>query len=121
MPQHIDIQDLLIWAFHHQRVESRLHADPDAMTVYWAVLALPAPHATVISRCAREAAAPDWRASTRERCVCLDEVRRSRRLYSEWIRAMVVLKSTLNGSLEQFVVHGPRLAEQPWLQRQLSA
>ena len=55
MPQRIDIQDLLIWAFRAEQVESRRHVDPDALTVYWAVLALPAPHATVISRFAREA------------------------------------------------------------------
>lgn len=121
MPQHIDVEDLLIWAFRHQKVETRTDADSDAMTVYWAVLALPSPHATIISRCAREAAAPDWRAATHDRCVSLDDVRRSRRLYSEWVRAMIVLKSTLNGSLTQFVVQGPRLAQQPWLQRQLSA
>lgn len=121
MPQRIDIEDLLVWAFRHERVETRQHANPDALTVYWAVLALPAPHATVVSRCAREAAAPDWRAATREPCVALEDVRRARRLYSEWIRAMVVLQSTLNGSLTQFIVLGPRLADQPWLRRQLSA
>lgn len=120
MPQRIDIQDLLIWAFRGQSVESATAADPDALTVYWAVLALPAPHATVIRRFAREARRPDWRAA-HTRCVSLDGVRRSRRLYTEWVRALVVLQRTLEGSLGHFAVSGPNLDEQPWLGERLRA
>ena len=121
MPQRIDIQDLLIWAFRVEQVESRRHVDPDALTVYWAVLALPVPHATVISRFAREAKCPDWRTEVSQRCVSLDRVRRCRRLYTEWVRALVVLQQTLSGALTGFTVLGPDLDEQPWVQERLRA
>ena len=121
MPQRIDIQALLIWAFRLEKVETRLNADPDALTVYWAVLALPVPHATVISRFAREAKRPDWRIEVGERFVSLDRVRRSRRLYTEWVRALVVLQRTLTGALIRFSVSGPDLDEQPWRQDRLRA
>lgn len=121
MPQRIDIQDLLIWAFRTEKVETRQHADPDALTTYWAVLALPVPHATVISRFAREGKRPDWRADVGESFVSLDRVRRTRRLYTEWVRALVVLQQTLGGSLSRFVVTGPNLEEQPWLRQRLRA
>lgn len=120
MPQRVDIQELLIWAFRVQRVEFETTADPDALTVYWAVLALPIPHATVIRRFAREARRPDWHAAN-TRTVSLDGVRRSRRLYTEWVRAMVVLQRTLDGTLSQFSVTGPDLDEQPWLRERLRA
>ncbi len=115
MPRRIDIQDLLIWAFRTQQVENRPTAEADAQATYWAVLALPLPHATVIRRFAREGRRPDWHAP-RTRCVSLEAVRRSRRLYVEWVRALVVLQRTLEGSLSQYSVTGPGLDEQPWLQ-----
>jgi len=120
MPERIDIQELLIWAFRSQSVETAPFADPDALTIYWAVLALPAPHATVIRRFAREARRPDWHAA-HTRCVSLEGVRRSRRLYTEWVRALVVLQRTLDGSLCRFAVIGPNLDEQPWLRERLHA
>ena len=113
MPQRIDIQDLLIWAFRNQAVETKPAADGDAQTVYWAVLALPLPHATVIRRFAREARRPDWR-SGHSRCISLDAVRRSRRLYTEWVRALVVLQRTLEGTLSRYSVSGPGLDDEPW-------
>lgn len=120
MAQRIDIQDLLIWAFRQQSVETATGAEPDALIVYWAVLALPIPHATMIRRFAREARRPDWRAA-HTRCVSLDGVRRSRRLYTEWVRALVVLQRTLDGALGRFAVTGPNLDEQPWLRDRLRA
>ena len=114
MPQRIDIQDLLIWAFRTEAVESRSAADIDALTVYWAVLALPAPHVTIIRRFAREARRPDWHAG-RGRTVSLDAVRRSRRIYTEWVRALVVLQRAIDGALTNYRVVGPGLDEQPWL------
>jgi hypothetical protein len=121
MPQRIDIQNLLIWAFRTEKVETRLHADPDAMTVYWAVLALPGPHATVISRFAREAKCPDWRTEISGNCISLERVRRARRLYTEWVRALVVLQGTLVGVLHRYAVVGPNLDEQPWVRERLRA
>ena len=118
MAQRIDIQDLLVWAFRHQAVENAAGAEADALTVYWAVLAVP--HATVIRRFAREARRPDWHAA-HTRCVSLDGVRRSRRLYTEWVRALVVLQRTLEGSLGRFTVTGPNLDDQPWLRERLRA
>lgn len=120
MQHRIDIQDLLIWAFRSQSVESRSQADIDALTVYWAVLALPTPHATLIRRFAREARRPDWHAG-RGRCVSLDAVRRSRRIYTEWVRALVVLQRTLDGSLTSYRVVGPSLDEQPWVGERMRA
>lgn len=120
MLQNIDIQDLLIWAFRAQSVETRANADPEAFAVYSAVLALPVPHATMIRRFAREGLRPDWRAG-RNRCISLDGVRRSRRIYTEWVRALVVLQRSLNGSLERFRVMGPNLEEQPWMAERMRA
>lgn len=120
MPQRIDIQELLVWAFRAQRVESSAGADADALAIYWAVLALPTPHATVIRRFAREARRPDWHAAN-TRTVSLDGVRRSRRLYTEWVRAMMVLQRTLEGTLCRFSVIGPDLDDQPWLRERLRA
>lgn len=120
MPQRIDIQDLLIWAFRAESVESRPQADVDALTVYWAVLALPTPHATMIRRFAREARRPDWHAG-HGRCISLDAVRRSRRVYTEWVRALVVLQHTLDDVLPDYQVIGPNLEEQPWVGERLRA
>lgn len=120
MAQPIHIQDLLIWAFRTQSVESRPDADIDALTVYWAVSALPTPHATMIRRFACEARRPDWHAG-RGRCVSLDAVRRSRRIYTEWVRALVVLQRTLDDVLPDYQVIGPNLDEQPWLGERLRA
>jgi hypothetical protein len=120
MPQNIDIQELLIWAFRAQSVETRTTADPDALVVYWAVLALPAPHATMIRRFAREGRRPDWHAG-KNVCISLDGVRRSRRIYTEWVRALMVLQRALNGSLQRFRVIGPNLAEQPWMAERMRA
>ena len=114
MLQRIDIQDLLIWAFRTEAVESRPQAHPDARTVYWAVMALPSPHVTMIRRFATEARRPDWH-STGGRCVSLDAVRRSRRIYTEWVRALVVLQRTIDGALTSYRVIGPSLDEQPWI------
>ena len=110
----IDIQDLLVWAFRDEDVEASPTADPDAVTVYWAVLALPLPHAKAIRRFARSGTAPDWHPA-RGRTVSLEATRRSRRLYSEWVRAMVVLQRTLDGTLSRYRVSGPRLDEEPWM------
>ncbi|MDB5542196.1 MAG: hypothetical protein JWQ89_3923 [Devosia sp.] len=120
MSQRIDIQQVLVWAFRVQKVETAASADPDAMTVYWAVLALPVPHATLIRRYAREARRPDWHAADTP-TVSLEGVRRLRRLYTEWVRALVVLQRTLEGTLSRFHVTGPCLDEQPWLRERLRA
>ena len=114
MPQRIDIQNLLIWAFRAEAVEARPTAHEDAFTVYWAVLALPVPHATVIRRFAREGRRSDCR-QAHYGLVLGDAVRRSRRLDTEWVRALVVLQRTLEGTLSRYAVTGPGLDDQPWL------
>jgi len=116
----VDIQDLLVWAFRDQDVEATPNADADAVTIYWAVLALPVPHARAISRFARLGAAPDWHAAN-GRTVSLDGARRARRLYAEWVRAMVVLQRTLDGTLSRHRVSGPRLDEEPWMRHRQRA
>lgn len=112
----VDIQNLLVWAFREERVEKAQHPDPDAVTVYWAVLALPVPHAKAISHFARSGTAPDWHGG-HGRTVSLDSVRRARRLYAEWVRAMVVLQRTLDGTLSGFRVSGPKIEQEPWVRQ----
>ncbi len=111
--QSIDIEDLLVWAFRDQAVERALSPHPDATTVYWAVLALPAAHLRVIIHFAKLGAGPEWHAGP-DHVVSLEAVRKSRRLYTEWVRAMVVLQRTLDGALSHYRVSGPRLEETPW-------
>jgi hypothetical protein len=112
----IDIEDLLIWAFRDQEVEAAEHPHPDATTVYWAVMALPAAHTRIISRFARMGMGPDWQAGPAQ-VVVLAEVRKARTVYAEWVRAMVVLQRTLDGTLTRYRVSGPRLEETPWRAR----
>lgn len=109
----IDIEDLLIWAFRDQDVEAAQHPHPDATTVYWAVMALPSAHARIICRFARLGLGPDWQGG-RGPVVQLDTVRKGRMVYAEWVRAMVVLQRTLDGTLTLYRVTGPRLEEAPW-------
>lgn len=114
--QSIDIEDLLIWAFRDQDVEAADHPHPDATTVYWAVMALPTAHTRVVSRFARLGMGPDWQAGPGT-VVHLETVRRGRLVYAEWVRAMVVLQRTLDGTLTRYRVSGPRLEETPWRNR----
>lgn len=111
--QSIDIEDLLIWAFRDQNVEGAENPHPDATTVYWAVMALPAAHMRIIGRFARMGMGPDWQAGPGP-VVQLETVRKGRLVYAEWVRAMVVLQRTLDGTLSRYRVSGPRLKETPW-------
>jgi hypothetical protein len=111
--QTIDIEDLLIWAFRDQEVGATEDAHPDATAVYWAVMALPSAHSRVISHFARLGTGPDWQAGSGP-VVQLEAVRKARTLYAEWVRAMVVLQRTLDGTLTRCRVSGPRLEEAPW-------
>lgn len=111
--QSIDIEDLLIWAFREQDVEAASDPHPDATTVYWAVMALPAAHARIVTRFARMGMGPDWKTGAGP-VVQLEAVRRARTVYAEWVRAMVVLQCTLDGTLTRYRVSGPRLEETPW-------
>ena len=43
MARQIDIEDLLYWAFRQEKVETNKLAHEDALTIYWAVMALPVP------------------------------------------------------------------------------
>lgn len=114
--QSIDIEDLLIWAFRDQEVEGAEHPHPDASTVYWAVMALPPAHTRIITRFARMGMGPDWQARPGP-VVDLEAVRKGRVVYAEWVRAMVVLQRTLDGTLTRYRVSGPRLEETPWRAR----
>lgn len=109
----IDIEDLLIWAFRDQEVEAAVNPHPDATTVYWAVTALPAAHARIVSRFARRGMGPDWHAGAGT-VVSIADVRKGRMVHAEWVRAMVVLQSSLEGNLTHYRVTGPRLDEAPW-------
>ena len=114
--QIIDIEDLLIWAFRDQDVETADAPHPDATTVYWAVMALPAAHTRIVSRFARLGMGPDWHAGPGP-VVQLETVRKGRVVYAEWVRAMEVLQRTLDGTLTRYRVSGPRLEETPWRHR----
>lgn len=112
----IDIQDLLVWAFATQRVESNPNADTDALTTYWAVMGLPDAHSSLIKRHARAATEPKWQIECGD-VIQLSQVRMARLVYSEWVRAMVVLQQNLQGTLRQFDVRGPSHSEEPWSRR----
>ena len=116
----IDIEDVLVWAFRDQAVETAVYAAEDAVTVYWAVLALPGEHCEIVRRAARSGAAPRWLAQPGPVTV-LSEVRRARLQYREWVRALTVLQRTLNGTLHDFCIVGPAAPEQPWRAERLSA
>lgn len=116
----IDIEDLLVWAYRDEDVADAPAADPDAVTVYWAVMALPVPHARAIARFARLGTEPDWHPAP-GRTVSLDAVRRSRTLYGEWVKAMVVLQRTLDGTLSRYRVNGPRHEPEPWIRHREQA
>lgn len=112
MRTQIDIENLLVWAFRDQSVEASPGADADAVTVYWAVQALPVSHANIVIRHAGAGSRPVWQAAT-GRMVSLDRVRLSRRRHVEWVRSLVVLQRTLEGTLSRFRVTGPAAEEEP--------
>lgn len=120
MRPQIDIEKLLTWAFRDEAVEGALSADADAVTVYWAVQALPATHVRIVLRHARAGSRPAWQAAA-GKTVSLDGVRRSRRQHVEWVRAMVVLQRTLDGTLTRYRVTGPAADEEPWRRERLRA
>src|SRR6218665_1853224 len=113
MARPIDIETLLTWAFRDERVETTRNPPENALTVYWAVMALPEPHGTLVRQYAREGAIPDWRASTGH-IVSLDQSRRARTVYAQWLRALALLQHTLNGSLRGYSVYGPVAPAEPW-------
>lgn len=116
----IDIEQLLVWAFRDQAVETSADAADDAITVYWAVLALPPLHCDIVRFSARAGAAPPWHAAPGPVTV-LDEVRQARARYRQWVRALAVLQHVLEGTLRDFRTVGPAAPEQPWLSDRLSA
>ncbi|HEV7278267.1 MAG TPA: hypothetical protein VGN80_18465 [Devosiaceae bacterium] len=116
----IDIEQLLVWAFRDQAVETSSYAAEDAVTVYWAVLALPAPHCDIVRFSARSGDAPPWHVDPGPVTV-LAEVRQARARYREWVRALAVLQRALDGTLREFRTVGPAAPEQPWLSDRLSA
>lgn len=116
----IDIEQLLVWAFRDQAVETSANAAEDAITVYWAVLALPALHCDIVRFSARGGDAPSWHVAPGPVTV-LDEVRQARSRYRQWVRALAVLQRVLDGTLRDFRIVGPTAPEQPWLSERLSA
>jgi len=116
----IDIEPLLIWAFRDQAVETSVYAAEDAVTVYWAVLALPAMHCDLVRACARRGEAPPWHAAPGPVTV-LDDVRQARLRYRQWVRALAVLQRALDGTLRDFRIVGPAAPEQPWRAQRLTA
>lgn len=120
MPTTMDIEQVLIWAFRDQAVETSVYAAEDAVTVYWAVLALPAQHCDLVRFSARNGQPPPWHAAPGPVTV-LDEVRQARNAYQQWVRALAVLQRVLDGTLREFRIVGPAAPEQPWLAERLSA
>jgi hypothetical protein len=114
MSRAIDIQLLLEWAFRDQKVETQHCPDEDALTAYWAVMALPEPHATMVRLSARTGTTPEWRAP-QDRVVSLGSVRERRVNYTGWVRALTVLRKTLGAALQNHDVYGPSVNEAPWL------
>jgi len=113
MSRMIDIVDLLNWAFHDELVETSNTPPGDALTVYWAVMALPEPFGGIVRHYARIGTAPNWCAE-KTRIVYLAKVRHDRRTYSQWHRALTVLQRSLSGAMADHVAYGPTVAEEPW-------
>ena len=114
MAQQIDIEDLLYWAFRQERVETNQLAHEDALTLYWAVMALPAPFDHLIRHHARIGRRPDWTSNSDSTVVHLVAVRYWRDRYSEWHQALSILQGTVNGSLRHYLASGPAAPAEPW-------
>lgn len=114
MVRQIDIEDLLYWAFRQEKVETSKLAHEDALTLYWAVMALPAPFDHLIRHHARIGRRPDWRARTDTKVVHLVAVRYWRERYSEWHQALCILQRTVNGALRNYAATGPSAPAEPW-------
>ena len=114
MTRQIDIEDLLYWAFRHEKVETSRIAHEDALTVYWAVMALPAPFDHLVRHHARIGRPPDWSSSSDSKVVHMVAVRHWRDRYSEWHKALTVLRRTVNGTLRSYAASGPSASDQPW-------
>lgn len=114
MAEIIDIEDLLYWAFRDLKVETRRDAPEDALTVYWAVMALPAPFDHIVRHHARIGRPPEWRSSPDARVVHLVAVRHWRERYTQWHGALSILRHTLNGALRDHAASGPAAPRMPW-------
>ncbi len=114
MARQIDIEDLLYWAFRQEKVETSKLANDDALTLYWAVMALPAPFDHLIRHHARIGRPPDWSSTSDSKVVHLVAVRYWRDRYSEWHKALAVLQRTVNGALRNYVATGPAAPAEPW-------
>jgi len=114
MAQTVDIEDLLYWAFREEKVETTRVAPEDAMTIYWAVMALPAPFDQLVRHHARIGRPPDWHSITGAKVVHLVAVRYWRERYTEWHKALIVLQHTVNGALRNYRAVGPTAPSQPW-------
>ncbi len=114
MARQIDIEDLLYWAFRDEKVETSKRAPEDALTIYWAVMALPAPFDHLVRHHARIGRPPDWHSGSDATVVHLVAVRYWRERYSEWHKALTVLQRTVNGALRNYAASGPAAPQQPW-------
>lgn len=114
MVRQIDIEDLLYWAFRQEKVECSKMAHEDALTVYWAVMALPAPFDHLIRHHARIGRPPDWSSGGESKVVHLVAVRYWRERYTDWHKALCVLQRTVNGALRGYAATGPIAPEEPW-------
>jgi len=114
MAQTVDIEDLLYWAFREQKVETSRIAPEDAMTVYWAVMALPSPFDHLVRHHARIGRPPDWHSVTDAKVVHLVAARYWRERYTDWHKSLNVLQHTVNGALRSYRAIGPAAPEQPW-------
>jgi hypothetical protein len=114
MARTVDIEELLYWAFREQKVETTRVAPEDAMTIYWAVMALPAPFDQLVRHHARIGRPPNWRSVTDAKVVHLVAVRYWRERYTEWHKALTVLQHTVNGALRNYRAVGPTAPSQPW-------
>ena len=113
MREQIDIRQLLHWAYRDQSVEVSAYPHPDAVTIRLAVNALPVPYNQLVRHYALHKTAPAWR-GPQDKVLLLDAVRRSRALHIEWVRALTVLRSGLDGALASFTPTGPDTPEAPW-------
>lgn len=114
MAKTIDIEHLLYWAFREQKVETNRNANENALTVYWAVMALPSPFDDLIRHQARIGRPPNWEFVPEGKVVHLVSVRYWRERYGQWHKALNLLQHTIDGALHGVTVAGPAAPSEPW-------
>lgn len=104
--QTVEIESLVAWCYRVERAHIRADADADAQTVYWAVTALPQHYANLVERHGRIGNRPPMPSSAGP-VVDLVQYRQQRQARADWLSALGVLRSVLDGALINYRPVGP--------------